>query len=161
MIGGPRDVVDGLMPLFKCMGHRIVHAGPAGAGQHTKMCNQILIASTMIGVCESLLYAYKAGLDPMKVIEAVGQGAAGSWSINNLGPRIVKGDFKPGFFVDHFLKDMGIALAEARRINLPLPGLALAEQLYTSVKAIGHARGGTQALFLVLERMSNVSGPSP
>src|SRR5439155_11821526 len=137
--------------------------GPAGAGQHTKMCNQILIASTMIGVCESLLYAYKAGLDPINVIEAIGKGAAGSWSINNLGPRIVRKDFNPGFFVEHFLKDMGIALAEARRMGLVLPGLALAEQLYLSVKAIGHGRGGTQSLILALERMANVnfSGQQP
>lgn len=155
MVGGDKEAVDAALPLFKCMGQQIVHEGPAGAGQHTKMCNQILIASTMIGVCESLLYAYKAGLDPTQVIEAIGKGAAGSWSINNLGPRIIKGNFDPGFFVEHFLKDMGIALEEARRMNLVLPGLALAQQLYTSVKAIGYPRGGTQSLFLALERMSN------
>jgi 3-hydroxyisobutyrate dehydrogenase len=157
MIGGDRAAVDAVMPLLQCMGTQIVYQGGAGAGQHTKMCNQILIASTMIGVCESLLYAYRAGLDPLQVIEAIGKGAAGSWSINNLGPRIIKGNFDPGFFVEHFLKDMGIALEEARRMNLVLPGLALAQQLYQSVQAIGHGRGGTQSLFLALERMSNLN----
>lgn len=156
MVGGERAAVDAVMPLLQCMGQQIVYEGGAGAGQHTKMCNQILIASTMIGVCESLLYAYRAGLDPLQVIEAIGKGAAGSWSINNLGPRIIKGNFDPGFFVEHFLKDMGIALEEAKRMNLALPGLALAQQLYQSVKAIGHGRGGTQSLFLALERMSNL-----
>ncbi len=159
MVGGDREVVDGLMPLFKCMGKLIVHHGPAGAGQHAKMCNQILIASSMISVCECLLYGYKAGLDLRKVIESVGSGAAGSWAINNLGPRILRRDFDPGFFVEHFLKDMGIALEEAERMGIVLPGLALANQLYLSVKALGHGRSGTQALMVALERMSNVEVP--
>jgi 3-hydroxyisobutyrate dehydrogenase len=156
MVGGDREVVEALMPLFKCMGKLIVHHGPAGAGQHAKMCNQILIASTMIAVCECLLYGYKAGLDLKKVIESVGSGAAGSWAINNLGPRILKRDFDPGFFVEHFVKDMGIALGEAKRMGIVLPGLALANQLYLSVTASGHGRSGTQALMLALERMSDV-----
>jgi 3-hydroxyisobutyrate dehydrogenase len=156
MVGGDREVVDALMPLFQCLGKLIVHQGPAGAGQHTKMCNQILIASSMVSVCECLLYGYKAGLDLEKVIQSVGGGAAGSWAINHLGPRILRRDFNPGFFVEHFLKDMGIALAEAERMGIVLPGLALANQLYLSVKAVGHGRSGTQALMLALERMSNV-----
>lgn len=156
MIGGDREAVEALMPLFRCMGRLIVHHGPAGAGQHAKMCNQVLIASSMISVCECLLYGYKAGLDLRKVIESVGSGAAGSWAINHLGPRILDRDFNPGFFVEHFLKDMGIALAEAGRMGIALPGLALAEQLYRSVRALGHGRSGTQALMLALERMSNV-----
>ncbi|HOB73925.1 MAG TPA: NAD(P)-dependent oxidoreductase [Phycisphaerae bacterium] len=160
MIGGDAEVVAGLMPLFQCMGKLIIHHGPAGAGQHAKMCNQVLIASSMISVCECLLYGYKAGLDLRKVIESVGSGAAGSWAINNLGPRILKRDFDPGFFVEHFLKDMGIALAEAGRMGIALPGLALAHQLYQSVKALGHGRSGTQALMLALERMSNVEMPA-
>ena len=154
MVGGESEVVEALGPLLRAMGKTIVHQGPAGAGQHTKMVNQILIASNMIGVCEALLYAAKAGLDPATVLESVGSGAAGSWSLNNLGPRIIKGDFAPGFFVEHFLKDMGIALAESRRMRLALPGLALAEQLYRAVEAQGLGRGGTQALMLALARLS-------
>ncbi len=156
MVGGDKNVVDALTPLFQCMGKQIVYQGPAGAGQHTKMCNQILIASTMIGVCESLLYGYRAGLDLPKVIESIGSGAAGSWAINNLGPRILRRDFNPGFFVEHFIKDMGIALDEAKRMGIALPGLALAHQLYLAVRAAGHGRSGTQALMIALERLSNI-----
>lgn len=156
MVGGDAEVVNALMPLLACMGKTIVHQGPAGAGQHTKMVNQILIASNMVAVCEGLLYGYKAGLDLEKVIQSVGGGAAGSWSINNLGPRILRRDFAAGFFVEHFIKDMGIALAEAARMGIALPGLALAHQLYQSVKALGHGRSGTQALMLALERMAGV-----
>jgi 3-hydroxyisobutyrate dehydrogenase len=154
MIGGAPDVVTALMPLFQTMGKTIVHQGPAGAGQHTKMVNQILIATNMIGVCEALLYGYKAGLDLTGVLQSVGSGAAGSWSLNNLGPRMIAGRFEPGFFVEHFLKDMGIALGEARRMRLSLPGLALAEQLYRAVEAQGHGRDGTHALMLALARLS-------
>ncbi len=156
MIGGEKEVVDGLRPLFETMGKTIVHQGPAGAGQHTKMVNQILIATNMIGVCEALLYGYRAGLDLDVVLQSVGSGAAGSWSLNNLGPRIIAGNFEPGFFVEHFLKDMGIALAESRRMNLSLPGLALAEQLYRAVAAQGYDRKGTHSLMLALASFSNV-----
>ena len=137
MIGGEKDVVDALQPLFETMGKTIVHQGPAGSGQHTKMVNQILIATNMIGVCEALLYGYKAGLDLNTVMQSVASGAAGSWSLSNLGARMIAGNFEPGFFVEHFLKDMGIALAESRRMNLALPGLALAEQLYRAVAGPG------------------------
>lgn len=154
MIGGDPEPVAALRPLFELMGKTIVHQGPAGAGQHTKMVNQVLIASNMIGVCEALLYGYKAGLDLTTVLQSVGSGAAGSWSLNNLGPRMIAGRFEPGFFVEHFLKDMGIALAEARRMRLCLPGLALAEQLYRAVDAQGHGRDGTHALMLALARLS-------
>jgi 3-hydroxyisobutyrate dehydrogenase len=154
MIGGEKEVVDALRPLFEVMGKTIVHQGPAGAGQHTKMVNQVLIASNMIGVCEGLLYGYKAGLDLNVVLQSVGSGAAGSWSLNNLGPRMIAGNFDPGFFVEHFLKDMGIALAEARRMKLCLPGLALAEQLYRAVAAQGYERKGTHALMLALAHLS-------
>jgi 3-hydroxyisobutyrate dehydrogenase len=156
MIGGENEVVEALRPLFETMGKTIVHQGPSGAGQHTKMVNQVLIASNMIGVCEALLYAYKAGLDLNVVLESVGSGAAGSWSLNNLGPRVIAGNFEPGFFVEHFQKDMGIALAEARRMQLCLPGLALAEQLYRAVAAQGYARKGTHALMLALADLSAV-----
>jgi 3-hydroxyisobutyrate dehydrogenase len=156
MVGGDADTVEGIKPCFECMGKTIVHQGGPGAGQHTKMVNQVLIASNMIGVCEALLYAHKSGLDAKTVLQSVGVGAAGSWSLNNLGPRIIDRNFEPGFFVEHFIKDMGIALAEAEKMNLCLPGLALAKQLYESVRAIGFGRKGTHALMLALESMSGI-----
>jgi 3-hydroxyisobutyrate dehydrogenase len=156
MIGGEKPIVDALAPLFECMGKTIVYQGPAGAGQHTKMVNQILIASNMVGVCEALLYGYKAGLDLNTVLQSVGSGAAGSWSLNNLGPRMINNRFEPGFYVEHFLKDMGIALAESRKMELAMPGLALAEQLYRAVAAQGHARDGTHALVMALANLSAI-----
>jgi len=156
MVGGDADAVSAVQPLLECMGKTIVHQGPAGAGQHTKMVNQVLIASNMIGVCEALLYGYKAGLDLKTVLQSVGGGAAASWSLNNLGPRIIDRNFEPGFFVEHFIKDMRIALDESERMNLSLPGLALAKQLYEAVRAQGWARKGTHALMLALEHLSNV-----
>jgi 3-hydroxyisobutyrate dehydrogenase len=157
MVGGDANAVEAIRPLFECMGKTIVHQGPAGAGQHTKMVNQVLIATNMIGVCEALLYGYKAGLDPKVVLQSVGGGAAASWSLNNLGPRIIDRNFEPGFFVDHFIKDMGIALEEAKRMRLSLPGLALAHQLYLAVQAQGWGRKGTHALMLALEQLSNIN----
>jgi 3-hydroxyisobutyrate dehydrogenase len=159
MAGGDREAFERVRPLFEVLGKTIVHQGGPGAGQHTKMVNQILIASGMIGVCEALLYGYKAGLDLETVMESVSGGAAGSWSLSNYGPRMLKGDFEPGFFVEHFVKDMEIALGEARRMNLALPGLALAHELYVALKAQGGARKGTQALLLALARMSEVNWP--
>jgi 3-hydroxyisobutyrate dehydrogenase len=156
MAGGEKPVFDALLPLFEKMGKTIVYQGTAGAGQHTKMVNQILIATNMIGVCEALLYAFKAGLDLNVVLQSVSSGAAGSWSLSNLAPRAIAGNFEPGFFVEHFLKDMGIALGEARRMKLSLPGLALAEQLYRAVEAQGYARKGTHALLLALARLSAI-----
>ncbi|ETO32265.1 3-hydroxyisobutyrate dehydrogenase [Reticulomyxa filosa] len=206
MVGGDKSALDKVHGLFQLMGKTIQYMGPAGRGQHTKMVNQILIASNMvnimrlyiaftfvrrnvtyantikdkqihllhtlsfvlllflslsfewtlaqIGVCEGLLYAHKVGLNLEEVIKAVGGGGAASFSINVLGPRIVKGDFNPGFFVEHFIKDMGIALEESKRMNLSLPGLALAQQLYIALQAQGHGRKGTQALVLALESLS-------
>jgi 3-hydroxyisobutyrate dehydrogenase len=154
MIGGDKQTVEALQPLFQCLGKTIVHQGPAGAGQHTKMVNQILIATNMIGVCEALIYGTRAGLDLKTVLQSVGGGAAASWSLNNLGPRIIDRNFEPGFFVEHFIKDMGIALAEAKRMGLPLPGLSLAHELYLEVQAQGLGRKGTHALMLALEKMS-------
>ena len=151
MVGGEPEVVEALRPLLECMGKTIVHQGGPGAGQHTKMVNQILIATNMIGVCEALLYGWKAGLDLKTVLQSVGGGAAASWSLNNLGPCIIDRNFEPGFFVEHFIKDMGIALDEAKRLNLSLPGLALANQLYLAVQAQGWGRKGTHALMLALE----------
>jgi 3-hydroxyisobutyrate dehydrogenase len=157
MVGGDKSDVKAIMPLFEIMGANIVHEGKAGAGQHTKMCNQITIAGTMIGVCESLLYGYKAGLDLNVMLEAISGGAAGCWSLSNLAPRIVNRNFDPGFYVEHFVKDMEIALAEAKKMNLSLPGLALVHQLYKAVEAQGNGKLGTHALTLALERMSNVN----
>jgi len=160
MIGGDKEIVDALQPCWEAMGKTIVHQGPAGAGQHTKMVNQTLIASGMVGVCEALLYGYRAGLDLETVLQSVGSGAAGSWSLSNLGPRIIAGNFEPGFFVEHFIKDMGIALAEANRMGLALPGLALAKQLYEGLKGQGHGRDGTHSLQLALASMSGVDWTS-
>ncbi len=156
MVGGDAEVVEAVRPLLECMGKTIVHQGPPGAGQHTKMVNQVLIATGMIGVCEALLYGYKAGLDLKTVLQSVGGGAAASWSLNNLGPRIMDRNFEPGFFVEHFIKDMGIALDEAKRMNLSLPGLALANQLYLAVQAQGYGKKGTHALMLALEHLSGI-----
>ena len=156
MVGGDAEAVEAVRPLLECMGKTIVHQGPPGAGQHTKMVNQVLIATNMIGVCEALLYGYKAGLDLPTVLQSVGGGAAASWQLNTLGPRMIDRNFEPGFFVEHFIKDMGIALDEAKRMGLVMPGLALANQLYLAVKAEGWGRKGTHALMLALEQLSNV-----
>jgi 3-hydroxyisobutyrate dehydrogenase len=156
MIGGEPEVIEALKPCWQAMGKTFIRQGGAGAGQHAKMVNQILIAGNMIGVCESLLYAYKAGLDLDTVLESVAGGAAGSWSLSNLGRRIIANNFAPGFFVEHFIKDLGIALAESKRLGLCMPGLALAHQLYLSLQAQGHGRDGTQALHLALARMANI-----
>ncbi len=155
MVGGDRADYDRAMPYFEIMGENIAYMGSAGAGQHTKMSNQILIASTMVGVVESLLYGHKAGLDRDEIIAVIGKGAASCFAINNLAPRIVKGDFEPGFYIKHFVKDMGIALAEAQAMRLALPGLSLANQFYTAAMAEGLEDRGTQALYKVLERLSS------
>ncbi|MCE5334701.1 MAG: NAD(P)-dependent oxidoreductase [Desulfobacteraceae bacterium] len=154
MTGGDRAVVEAIRPILEAMGNNIVYQGPAGSGQHAKMCNQIVIAGSMIGVCESLIYGYKAGLDLEEMLHSIQGGAARCWSLDNLAPRILRRDFDPGFFVEHFIKDMAIALKESARMGLFLPGLALVHQLYLAVKALGHGRDGTQALVLALEHMS-------
>ena len=156
MVGGEADTIAAVRPLLEILGQTIIHQGPAGAGQHTKMVNQTLIATGMIGVCEALLYAYRAGLDLETVLESVSGGAAGSWSLSNYAPRMLKGDFAPGFMVEHFIKDMEIALSEARRMNLAMPGLALAHELYVALRAQGGGRDGTQALIRALARISAV-----
>lgn len=156
MIGGDAEAVEALQPCWQAMGKTIVRQGGPGAGQHTKLVNQVLISGTMVGMCEALLYAFRAGLDLKTVLESVASGAAGSWSLSNLAPRIIDNQFGPGFFVDHFIKDMGIALEEARRMGLALPGLALVNQLYLALKAQGHGRDGTHALELALASMSGI-----
>ncbi|MHA1487351.1 MAG: NAD(P)-dependent oxidoreductase [Promethearchaeota archaeon] len=156
MIGGDKEAYETVLPFFNLMGKNISYMGKEGAGQHTKMSNQILIASTMIGTIESLLYAYKAGNDLDEVINVIGKGAAGCWSINNLGPRIAKSNFEPGFFIKHFVKDMGIALKEAKLMNLSLPGLALAYQFYMYAMALGLENLGSQGLYKVLAKMNGI-----
>ena len=158
---GPAAAVERLETVWRVIAGRVVHCGPPGSGQHTKMANQVAIASTMIGMCEALLYASRAGLDVAKTLEAIGPGAAGSWSLANLAPRVLKGDFAPGFLVEHFLKDLGIVLAECRRMGLVLPGVALAEQLYRSAEELGHGRSGTQALVLAIAQLSGLAWPTP
>jgi len=156
MVGGEEQDFEEVKPFFELMGENIAYMGSAGKGQHCKMSNQILIAGTMIGVVESLLYAYKAGMDLEDLIGIIGKGAASSWSINNLGTRIAKSDFQPGFFIKHFVKDMRIALDEAHRMSLSLPGLALVEQFYTSAIALGHENLGTQGLYKVLAALNGM-----
>jgi 3-hydroxyisobutyrate dehydrogenase len=154
MIGGDEVVFRQALPFFELMGKNVALMGGPGMGQHTKMSNQILVASTMIGVVESLLYARRAGLDPGKVIEVIGKGAASSWAVNHLGPQIIRGDYAPGFYIRHFVKDMGIALLEAGKMKLSLPGLALVNQFYTAAMAEGLEMNGTQALYKVLDGMN-------
>ena len=156
MIGGDAEVVASLAGCWEAMGRTWVHQGPPGAGQHTKMVNQTLIAAGMISVCEGLLYAWRAGLDLETVMESVASGAAGSWSLSNLGTRMIAGNFDPGFFVEHFVKDMGIALAEADRMGLDLPGLRLASQFYDRLMAADRGRLGTQSLILALAELSDL-----
>ena len=156
MVGGDDEAVAVVMPLFEVMGDKIVHQGLAGSGQHAKMCNQIVIAGTMIGVCEALVYGFKAGLDLETMLSSVSGGAAACWSLDNYVPRMLRRDFAPGFIVEHYIKDLGIALVEAERMGLQLPGLALAKELYLGVEALGHGRSGTHALLLALEEMSDI-----
>lgn len=147
MVGGEKSDFDRAMPLFDIMGKNIQLQGPAGSGQYTKMCNQIAIASGMVAIGEALAYAKAAGLDPKQVLASIETGAAGSWSLSNLAPRALDGDFAPGFFVKHFIKDIGIALESAAEMGLKLPGLELAKSLYGKLSAQGGADEGTQALF--------------
>lgn len=156
MVGGDAISVQTMMPLFERLGKKIVHQGGPGTGQQAKLCNQIVIAGTMVGVCESLLYGYKAGLDLNRMLESIRGGAAACWTLDNLAPRILQRNFDPGFFVEHFIKDMGIALEEAKRMGLVLPGLTLVHQLYQTVQTLGHGRSGTHALMLALEDLCKV-----
>ena len=151
MVGGKEDVFQAVRPIFEVMGKNIIRQGDAGAGQHTKMCNQIVIASTMMGVCEAVVYAEKAGLDPELVLQSISTGAAGSWSLSNLAPRMINGDFDPGFYIKHFVKDMGIALAEAEAMGFHAPGLELAKSLYQRLIDIGEGDSGTQALYKLFQ----------
>jgi len=154
MAGGDKDVFKRLMPIFKVLGENIILQGEAGAGQHTKMSNQITIASNMIGVCEAIMYAKKADLDPVRVLDSITTGAAGSWSLSNLAPRMIKGDDAPGFYVKHFIKDMKIAIESAQEMGLKTPGLELSLQLYEELAQKGLEDRGTQALIKLFENES-------
>ncbi|MDB4507734.1 NAD(P)-dependent oxidoreductase [bacterium] len=147
MVGGEESTFDQVKPIFEVMGKNIVYQGPAGSGQHTKMANQVAIASGMLGVCEAVAYAERSGLDANRVLESISSGAAGSWSLSNLAPRIIKGDFNPGFFVKHFIKDMTIALQEADDMGLDFPGLTAAREAYEKLAASGGEDLGTQGLY--------------
>ena len=153
MVGGEKEIVELIMPLLSLLGHQIVYEGGPGAGQHTKMCNQITVASIMIGICEALVYCQKAGLDEQTMIKTICAGAGSSWLMENLAPKIAEGDYDPGFMVDHIIKDLGIAISEAEKMNLKLPGLELAKNLYDKTKELGHGRLGTQALILALKEL--------
>jgi 3-hydroxyisobutyrate dehydrogenase len=152
MVGGSAEVFDQMLSIFQLMGTNIVHQGAAGAGQHTKMCNQIAIASNMMGVVEALVYARKAGLNPTTVLKSIETGAAGSWSLSNLGPRMIADNFAPGFYVKHFIKDMKIALQSAEEMGVELPGLILAKSLYDQLAAMGEEESGTQALYKLINK---------
>jgi len=147
MVGGEEEDFKAVQPILEVMGNNVVYQGKAGSGQHTKMCNQITIASTMIGVTEAIVYAKKAGLDPDRVLQSISTGAASSWSLTNLVPRMVKEDFEPGFYIKHFIKDMTIALEEADKMGMDTPGLALSKSLYVQLAEAGEENSGTQALY--------------
>ncbi|ASP25979.1 MULTISPECIES: NAD(P)-dependent oxidoreductase [Bacillus amyloliquefaciens group] len=147
MVGGEKEAFEVCLPLLSVMGENIQYQGPAGSGQHTKMCNQIAIAAGMVGVAEAMAYAEKSGLNPEQVLKSITTGAAGSWSLSNLAPRMLKGDFAPGFYVKHFIKDMGIALEEAELMGEEMPGLALAKSLYDKLSAQGEENSGTQSIY--------------
>lgn len=155
MVGGDMEGYQRALPLFEIMGKQISYMGGPGMGQYTKMSNQIAIASNMMGVCEALIYAEKSGLDPSQVLNAISAGAAGSASLTNLAPRILKGDYAPGFYIKHFLKDMKIAIDSAKEMNLYLPGLELAYSLYENLAQEGFGEEGTQALIRWYQKNSN------
>jgi 3-hydroxyisobutyrate dehydrogenase len=156
MVGGDCKAVQAVMPLFELLGKKIVHQGGPGTGQQAKLCNQIVIAGTMVGVCESVLYGYKAGLDLNRMLDSIRGGAAACWTLDHLAPRILQRNFDPGFYVEHFVKDMGLALEESKRMGLVLPGLTLVHQLYQTVQTLGHGRSGAHALMLALEELAQI-----
>lgn len=161
MVGGDDSPREALAACFAAVAGNVVPCGGPGAGQRTKLVNQVAIAGVMVGMCEALLFAHRAGLDVETTLRAISGGAAGSWSLSNYAPRILRGDFAPGFLVEHFVKDMRLALDECRRLDLPLPGLALVESLYTSLIAQGRGQSGTQSLVLALSKLADHPWPVP
>lgn len=154
MVGGEAPALQAVRPLLDLMGKTVMHQGGPGAGQHAKICNQIVISGSMIGVCQSLLYAVASGLDPQVVLASLLGGTARCWTLEKLGPRILAGDFEPGFMIDHFVKDLGIALDEARRMGLVLPGLVEAEVLFREAQTLGLGQKSTHGLYLALKKLS-------
>ena len=154
-VGGDKQGYQRLLPCLEAMGKKVLHCGPAGMGQRAKLANQIAIAGVMFSICESFLFAQQAGLDVPQWKELVAAGSGGSLAMNNLGDRILKGDFAPGFFIDHFIKDLGLCLEECRRMKLVLPGTAAAEQVYRIMQAKGQGSKGTQAL---IQGLADISG---
>jgi 3-hydroxyisobutyrate dehydrogenase len=152
MVGGEQNAFETVHPVLEALGTNIVYQGESGSGQHTKMCNQIAIASNMIGVCEAIIYAEKAGLSPETVLKSISSGAAGSWSLSNLAPRILQGNFEPGFYIKHFIKDMKIAIEEAEKLEIEIPGLMLAKKMYEQLAKQGEENSGTQALYKYWEK---------
>ncbi|PID22488.1 oxidoreductase [Sporosarcina sp. P3] len=146
MCGGQKELFEKLLPILSVFGKQIVYQGEAGAGQHAKMCNQITVAGNMIGACEAIAYAMESGLDPDTMLQSVTSGAANSFSLSDLGPRIINENYEPGFYVKHFVKDLHIALQESERLNLKLPGLQLAHDMYADLLAKGYGEKGTQVL---------------
>lgn len=157
MVGGDKEAVDTVFPLFELMGKNVQYQGGPGMGQHTKMCNQITLSGTMMGVCQALLYGHQAGLNLETLIGSISKGAAGCWVLDFLAPKMAVHDFKPGFYVEHFLKDLRIALKEAKQTGLKLPGLEQAVNLYERVVELGHGRSSYHALLLAIEDLSGVS----
>ncbi len=155
MVGGELKVLDKYMPIFNAMGKTITHAGTNGMGQIVKLCNQILVSVTNMAVSEAVLFAQKSGVDPHTMIEATKGGAAGSWQLANLGPKMVEEDFTPGFMIDLQQKDLRLVLEAASQINLPLPALSYVHQIYTSNQANGEGKEGTQALYKAVKRLVN------
>jgi 3-hydroxyisobutyrate dehydrogenase len=160
MVGGEPEAYAQALPLLSVLGQTIVHQGAAGCGQQTKVMNQIAIAAGMIGICEALVYAHRAALDLERAIDTIKGGAAGSWSLTNYGPRLLRGDLEPGFKVDHFIKDLGIALSDARRLGVSLPGTALAQQLYVAAASQGLGQKGTHALAVAVAGLSGERWPA-
>lgn len=154
MLGGDSAAIEKIGPLLNCLGRSIISMGDAGSGQQAKLCNQLVVANTMIGICEALFYAERTGLDCEKLIAAIQPGAAGCWALDNLAPRIIKGDDAPGFMVEHFIKDLAIAMQEAEVLELDLPGLKLAHDLYLETQRLGHGESGTQALLHAIRNLS-------
>jgi len=154
MVGGPKDVFEKCLPIFKVLGKRITYMGPNGMGQTTKLCNQVICALNIQAVCEGLMLGAKAGLDLEKLLKVVTAGAAGSWMLSNLGPKMLKRDFKPGFKISHQLKDLRLALSFASQLRLPLPGTALVQQMLRAVEAEGLGDKGTQAAIVAMEKLA-------
>jgi 3-hydroxyisobutyrate dehydrogenase len=162
MVGGDLAAFEALMPIWKIFGTTFVLHGPPGSGQHAKMVNQILIAAGMVGLCEAMLYAQQSGLNPESVLKSVSMGAAGSWSLTNLTPRMLRNDFAPGFFVNHIVKDLGIAIEESTAMGLELPGLAYAKKVYEYLQSMNRGDSGTQALILAIAKLNGIDWrPAP